>query len=137
MSIATDRIAFFRAQWATRFVDTITATRMADRGTFNPTTLDYDAGTDTTVYSGAALIRPATDDDTALYGGEQVTGVGVIVYVPHDAGTFEVEDTINIVASTWDPDLVGADVRVVAVTYDSYQTRQRLVCRLDEGAGYG
>jgi hypothetical protein len=136
MSIPTDTIATFRTEWAARFVDTITVKRTTDRGTFNATTLAYDGGTDGTPYSGPGLARPLASKETAQYGEQLVTATGIVIFLPYDAGVFDVEDEATIDVSYGDTELEGKTVTVVAVTYDSYRTRQRLVCRLDQGAGY-
>jgi hypothetical protein len=136
-SPASDAVSTFRTHWATRFVDTITFTRLTDRGTFNPATNDYDTPSSTTVYTGGALIRPASDGDTPEnYGQTQQTTVLYDVYLPHDAGTFDLEDLGTVDASVSDTELVGQTLRVVSIEHDSYRTRTRLRCLLNLGAGY-
>ena len=137
MSIPSNAVTQFRSLWADRFVDTVTITRVSARGTLNTTTLAYASGSDSTPYTGKALIRPAYQDDQDQFGGQEVTGERFDVYLPYTAGQFDVEDTVTVGASVYDSNLVGKVLRVVAYSYDSYQTRIKLRCRMDLGAGYG
>ena len=137
MSIPSSAVTQFRGLWADRFVDTVTVTRVASRGTFNTSTLAYTTPSDSTPYTGEALIRPGDSDEQDLYGGEEVTGEKFDVYLPHDAGQFDLEDTVTVGSSVYDTRLAGQVLRVVAYSYDSYLTRIRLRCRMDLGSGYG
>ena len=136
MSIPSSAVAQFRGLWADRFIDTVTVKGVAARGTFNPSTLVYDSGSDTSKYSGKALIRPADSQDNETVGGDERGGELFRVFLPHDAGTFDLEDTVGVSASVWDTGLAGKELRVVAFTYDSYLTRIKLLCRMDQGVGY-
>lgn len=137
MSTPANTINRFRTLWANRFVDTITVTRMTGRGTFNATTLVYDTETESTPYTGEALIRPFTGKGTTvLFGGEQLTGKEYAILVPYDAGEFQPEDLITIDTCTYDPHLVDATMRVLSEQHDSYLTRIELICRFEEGTGY-
>lgn len=90
----------------------------------------YDGATTTAVYTGVALVRPSEKIDRTLYGERLVTGTPMDVYLPFDT-VVAVEDTVTITACAFDGSLVGQAVTVVGFDQDSYQTRRRVVCRLD------
>jgi hypothetical protein len=136
MTATTDAVTALRTHWATRFIDAIDVTRVTGRGTFNETTLAYDTPADSSVYTGAALIRPGGSDEQTQYGEQLTTGLPMVVYVPYGSAVFQVEDLVTVTACGFDADLVGRTMTVVAFDPDSYQTRQMLVCRLDLGGGY-
>ncbi len=139
MPAPSSTVTVFRAQWATRFVDTVTITRTTARGTFNTGTGQYGSGTAATPYTGEALIRPLSRDGvTAIFGEQEVTGKLYAVTLPWDAvaDVFQPEDIVTVDASLLDLELVGQVMRVLSDEHDSYKTRRRIVCRLDEGAGY-
>ncbi len=137
MSVASNTVPEFRLRWAGRFVDAVTILRVASRGTFNETTLAYDTPTDSSEYSGAALIRPMSPAAvTALFGEQLVTGRIYSVFIPHDAGDFQPEDDVTVDTSDDDPTLVGKTMTVLTQQHDSYRTRIEVVCRLEEGPGY-
>lgn len=132
-------IATFRQHWTVRFIDTVTIATTTGRGTLNETTLQYTGGTTSAWYTGAALIRPfTTAGATNLFGEQLVTGKMYSVYIPHDAlpGGVPLEARVTVTAALLDPALVGEVLTVVSVDHDSYLTRNRLICRLEEGVGY-
>lgn len=136
MTTTTDAVVALRTHWTTRFIDTVAVERVTSRGTFNATTLAYDTPSEGAIYTGAALVRPGDNIDRSQYGDQLVTGLPILVYVPHDAAVFQVEDSIEVTACGYDAELVGKTLTVVGFEYDSYQTRQRLVCRIELGSGY-
>ena len=139
MTLVTDTVTVLRLEWASRFVDTVTITRTSARGTFNATTLVYDSGTADTPYTGAALVRPLDAKGvTKIFGEQEVTGRMYAVTLPWDATAevFQPEDIVTVDASLLDLELVGKIMRVLSDEQDSYKTRRRIVCRLDEGVGY-
>jgi len=134
-------IATFRQHWTVRFIDTVTIATTTGRGTFNETTLQYDTPSTSEWYTGAALIRPFTSKgETNLFGEQLVTGKMYSVYLPHDAlppgEAFPLEARVTVTAALLEPALVDETMTVVSVDHDSYLTRNRLICRLDEGVGY-
>ena len=130
MSVQTDHVAFFRTQWATRFVDSITIDRTTSRGSFNATTGDYDTPVTANQYTGNALIRPASTSDRT-FGDQTDTRTAYMVYVPNDTTGIQVDDIVNVVASTTDPELDGVALVVRAVEYDTYKTHLSLETELD------
>ncbi len=136
MTIPSSAVTTLRAQWAGRFVDTVTFIRATGRGTMNTTTLLYAGNTESEIYSGGALIRPVKTVDQITTGEQQVSIVELDVFLPHDAGDLQPEDTGTIDASTLDTDLVGKTVKVIEVEYDSYLTRTKVRCLLNIGAGF-
>ena len=136
MSVPSSTIDTFRNRWADRFIDTVTITRVTDRGTFNDSTGVYDGGAGSTIYIGGGLIRPMSSTDKQQFGEQQVTGAMYDVLLPYDAGDFQIEDTVTIDATTHDVDLVGAVMLVMSTVLDSYQTHTILRCRHDLGAGF-
>ncbi|KKN27928.1 hypothetical protein LCGC14_0859530 [marine sediment metagenome] len=136
MTTPSDYIATLRAQWAARFIDTVTFVRATGRGTLNASTLLYTGDTETEIYSGVALIRPVKTTDDEDFGQQETTLVELDVFMPYDAGDFQPEDLGTIDTATHDTDLVGKTMRVIEIEYDSYLTRTRVRCRLDIGAGF-
>lgn len=138
MSIASDAVAVFRSFWADRFVDTVTVSRHSTGGTFNPTTLKYDGGTETTVYSGGALIRPGGNQAAEEELPNELRTFGQYsVLLPYDSAELDVEDKIAVTASVSDPQLVGKTLRVLSIRRDSYNTRREVIAELDQGRGSG
>jgi hypothetical protein len=136
MPVPSSAVATFRDQWATRFVDAITFTRVTDRGTFNDATLVYDTPTVETIFTGACLVRPVEEVDTDDFGEQEITSLIVDVFMPFDAGDFQLEDLGTITAVTWDTDLDGVTMTVVEVEHDTYLTRKRVRCVINLGAGF-
>ena len=136
MTIPSSAVTTFRTQWASRFIDTVTFVRSTGRGTLNTTTGLYAGATTTEIYSGDALVRPVKTTDQTDFGQQETSSIELDVFMPHDAGDFQPEDLGTIDAVTFDSDLNGKTMRVIEVGYDSYQTRTRVRCRLDIGAGF-
>ena len=141
MPIPSSVVTKFRELWQTRFTDAINVTRLNTRGAMNETTLKYDSEFSTVPYTGAALIRPTdTKGQTDQFGEQLVTGRTVDVFVPSSAvfaDDFQPEDLVTVTASVLDSGLVGQEMRVVSSEqFDSYLTRIKLTCRLEEGPGY-
>lgn len=137
MSLASDSVTIFRSFWADRFVDTVSIDRHAADGTFNATTLVYDAATTSNVYSGGALLRPAPVTADEELANELRTVVAFDVYLPHTATGIQPEDIVTVSASVTESDLVGQTMRVTAILPDSYNTRRHLKAELDYGSGSG
>lgn len=138
MSVASAHVDLFRDHWADRMVDTCTIRRLTDRGTINPTTLEYDAETWTVIYTGPCLIRPVSgslgEPKTVKAGEEQKITNHLHLFLPHTADTIKPDDHATIDTST-DSRLVGAVPVVVAADSDTYITRRRVTARLWEGSG--
>lgn len=136
MSIASGSVAFFRTQWTNRFIDTCTINRRA-AGTLNTTTGIIAAGADAEQYSGACLVRPATRQNTrgVELGGEDVAITMYEVHVPYSTDGIEPRDQVVLDTVTYDSDLQGQTLRVLAVTGDSYNTHRTLLCGLNTGGG--
>lgn len=83
--------------------------------------------TTTAVYSGACLVRPASDGGSARpqTGDERATLTRYLVKVPVDTAA-ELGDTVTVTASTHDADLVDVTGVVVAVAPDDWQISRRL-----------
>ena len=137
MTATTDAVTTLRTHWTNRFTDAVDVTRMTGRGTFNATTGLYASSTDSTIFTGAALIRPGDNIDRTQYGDRLVTGLPMLVYLEHDAAVFDLEDAVEVTACAFDSALVGKVLTVAGLDFDSYQTRIRLVCRVELGGGYG
>lgn len=132
MTTISNAITRFRSEWATRFTDSIVVTNLTDRGTFNETTLLYDAPTAPAVYTGGALIRPGGSAET-VRGEANQTSHEFEVYVPWD--TDGIEPSMSVAVTSTDGDLNGQTLIVEEVYADSYITRRMLGCRLDQGVG--
>lgn len=139
MSIATKHVAFFRREWAKRFVETADITRVADstdRGSIDDSTLQYD-GSPTTVYSDRpCLVRPTTRRYTPVEFGEEVkTLVDYEIIAAWDTTGLKPDDTITIKTSEKDPELVGKTFRVADAGVDSYRTKTVIRVERDLGGG--
>ena len=131
MSIATETVPLFQAHWADRFTDTCTIIRTTGQ-TLNTTTGAYSAGTPTTVYSGACLVRPQAAS-SAQFGGEQVELRGYNVFVPYTVEGVLPDDVVTV-TSTTDGELDGKTLIVHNVQSDTYNTRRLLECENNQGA---
>lgn len=105
--------------------DTVTASRGAGSGAFNPTTGTY-GGTDATVYEGAARLKRAMSGDVVA-GDREVQAGRLTLVLPHGAdGAADLRPGDLV---TWtdslDPTLVGAVVTVVGVDVGSTATAHR------------
>lgn len=144
MSIASDHVAFFRAQRADRYVDTVTI-RDQDLGTWNRVTKQYDGGTPAVLYTGGALIRPAgaASGSPRRPAARDRGDEGEILHdydvlLPFDAGgvdTFRPNHEITVDASVNETDLVGQVLIIQSITDDSYATFRLLRCIISEGRG--
>jgi len=121
VSIASDTVPTFRAQWASRFVDGATLNRTTVPGAFNDTTGQYGAGTVVPIYSGSCLIRPASRA-TADFGQKEADVESYSIMVPHTATGARPGDRLTVDASVYDPDLVGAVLVLREIIEDSYLT---------------
>lgn len=130
MSVATDKLAFFRTQWTDRFTDSCVVKE--ETGTIlNQTTGVYEP-TFTTRYSGACLVRPATDRD-ADYGQQLVVVFDHVVFIPWDETAPDVNHLIDVTSAT-DPKLTGKQFIIRGIPRDTYVTRRMLLCQENQGA---
>jgi len=121
VSIASDTVPTFRAQWASRFVDEGTLNRTTVPGAFNSSTGQYGAGTVVPIFSGACLIRPESRS-TADFGEKEADVERYSIMVPHTAIGARPGDRFTVDASVYDPDLVGAVLVLREIIEDSYLT---------------
>lgn len=137
MTVVTDHVDVFRAQWADRFVDTCDVRRLAARGAINDTTLLYDGESEPDIVTDQpCLYRPVTTVPTVTEFGQQgISRLGGIIHFAHDTAELAVEDTIVMKTSVSSPKLVGKVLRVTAVHFDSYQTHMWADVELDQGPG--
>jgi hypothetical protein len=131
--ILSSAVTRLRAEWAERFIDTCAIARTGDRGTYNPTTLQYDGGSTPAVYSGPALVRPGSGGTTE-FGQALQTHHEYEVYLPHTATGIEPEDEVTVAVAA-DADLDGKVLVVEAVYADAYITRRMVGCRLPQSQG--
>lgn len=126
-----DVIAGFRQQWASRFTDSLTVSE-DQRGSFSPSTGEYATVSDSSVYNGVALVRPAGGEPTLeMFAQTAITTSDHVVFVPHTATGIKPGHQVTIDTSD-DPDLQGRAGRVIAVTHDTYVTRRAVLCRFDQ-----
>lgn len=105
---------------------TVTLTRYAARGAFNPATASYAAPTSTTIYTGAAMVLPGGDQ--VVKAGE--TGVELcdfVVKFPADTDV-QLGDIVTVTVSARDAGLVGQGMRVVDVDNSEWQVCRRAKC---------
>ena len=129
MSVASDSLAFFRTQWAERFVDTCVVKRQTG-SSFNDTT-GVRTPTFTTQYSGPCLVRPRTSHDTQ-YGQEQVVVFNHVLELPWDEDDPARGDLADI-TSTRDGKLNGKQFIVNGIPTDTYNTHRILLCQDNQG----
>ena len=130
---AVDRLA---TEWAAVLEDTVTITNPAAGRTYNPVTRSY-SSTPSTIYTGAALVRPRGAASTD-YGEQQVELIDYDVFLP-PATTGIVPDqqlTVDTVGTT-SPELAGQTMTVMDVEADSFNARLRVGCQLNRGGGEG
>jgi hypothetical protein len=134
VTIATDHVTFFRTERTARYVDTVTITDKTSVGTWNRATKVYDTPTNSTVYTGAALLRPASA--TTTNRGEQGEVLyDFTLYLPDTATGIGVGNTVTVDASLLATDLVGAELTVQDVGNDSLETHRAIQCLLSQGGG--
>ena len=100
-------------------------------GTFNRTTKQYDGASDTTLYTGGALIRPA-GAGTKNRGEVAAPTYDYDVQLPHDAGPFKANNLVTVTATANAPELLGVVMKVQTDPEDSYNTHRLLRCVLVE-----
>jgi hypothetical protein len=120
MSIASTSVAFFRNQWASRFVDTCVVTRY-DFG--NPSFSEATGQTaypTSTPYSGVCLARPAAAREID-FGEDRRQQVAYDLFLPYDAAELKESDEV-VVTSTLDPNI--PTLTVLRTFGDSYLTKR-------------
>lgn len=129
---AVDQLA---SHWAAVLEDTVTiTTNSAGAGTYNPATRTYD-GTPSTVYTGAALVRPRGGGSTQ-HGEQQVELVDYDIYLPPTASGIEPDQQLTVdTVATISPELAGQTMTVMEVEADSFNARLRVGCQLNRGGG--
>jgi pectate lyase len=119
-------ISRMRTRQAALFSSTVTITRFAGKGAFDPVTASYATGTSTTVYTGAALVRPQKQGTTE--SGEVLVVIsGYEVKVPVDTA-LQVGDVVSVTGSTFDTSLVGLSLRISDVRADDWQICRVAMC---------
>lgn len=107
------------------FVTTVTVTRIGTAGAFDEATATYVTASTTTIYTGAALVRPLTDAVSDA-GDETLSVNGYTIKLP--VGTdVRLGDIVTVTASVHDSSMVGMTLRVDEVHEDEWQIAQ--VCR--------
>ncbi len=130
MSVATDALAFFRTQWATRFTDTVLV-REITGSSLNPST-GVITPTYTTRYSGPGLVRPQSPASVQV-GEELVEQRGYLVVIPHGEIAIGVDMEV-VVTSATDAKLNGKVLIVRNVRADTYNTARKLDAEDNQGA---
>lgn len=136
MSLPSTVVTLFRNLRADRYVDTVTIRDLTSKGTFNRATKQLDTPSDSVVYTGGALIRPAGSGVTDRgETGEALHDLDV--YVPHDTHGVTPGNlvTVDAIHAQGDADLTGEVLTVQTVEHDSYDTHKMLKCKLSEGGG--
>ena len=136
MGVPASAIATWRDGWAARMVDACTITDVTTRGTWNASTLVYDGGTASTVYTGGCLLRPMTHEDRKEFGLETVTVEHLTLFLPHTVTGVAPGQQVVLSAAEYEPAAIGAVLVVVGVQHDSWNTRRKVAVRYDQGAGY-
>lgn len=119
-------ITRMRTRQAELFSSTVTVTRDGGPGTLDEATASYAAPTTTSIYAGAALVRPEAEA-VAVTGATSVEVDEFLVKVPVNTAV-EIGDTVTVTASDYDEALVGVGLRVLEVNPDEWQISRRLSC---------
>ena len=120
---ATDSLAFFRTQWATRYTDTCVIKRGVT--TLNTTTGQYES-VYTTNYSGPCLVRPLSPGEAAA-GEELLATHGYTVHIPYTENDQLPEDLVDVTSAT-DTYLTGRQFVIKNIDGDTYITDRKLIC---------
>lgn len=123
---ATDTLAFFRTQWATRYTDSCVIKRhVAGPGVLNQTTGVY-APSYTTIYSGPCMVHRETPGATVA-GQELVATHTYTLSIPYTEDDELPEDLVDV-TSTTDTYLNGRQLVVKEIYGDSHITDRKLGC---------
>lgn len=111
-----------------RMVDTCRLSHRDGEPTFDPITGEWTSGTLTPYYEGPCEIqtRESLIAQTVDSGQEEITVSRVTLKVPVSVAGVRVGDVAEILAATWDDELVGAQYRVTANHAKTYATTRRL-----------
>jgi hypothetical protein len=140
VSVATDHLAFFRAQWGQRWNAEIKIDRITGRtapnadGERTPTTAVVLAAPAPGTSNG--LVRPASQMAIDRLAGQELERFAM--YEIRVADTFtglEIEDQVTVIALADDPELVGEVLIVRDWEGDSYVTNRLMIATLDLGQG--
>jgi hypothetical protein len=123
VSVASTTVAYFRTEWAGRFVDSAVVTRVTGTS-FNNTTGQTELTT-AEVYDGECLVRPANASEKD-FGEDRRQQVDYDLYLPYDAAELEESDRVTV-TSTLDPDIPV--LTVLRGFADSYLTRRHYECK--------
>jgi hypothetical protein len=120
VSVASTTVAYFRTEWATRFVDACVVTRYDfTTPTFNETSGETEYPT-SNPYTGECLVRPASASE-ADFGEDRRQEVDYDLHLPFDAVELKERDEV-VVTSTLDPDI--PTLTVLRGLTDSYLTHR-------------
>lgn len=119
-------IANMRATSAAALPDTVLVTRQGGDPVLDETTGDLDFPAPTTVYTGAARVRPrGTSEQSAEVGELHETLGDYVATLPHTVTDVQVDDFLSVTASS-DGGMVGRSFRVVHVGWSSWQIDRRV-----------
>jgi len=120
VSVASSTVAFFRSEWATRFVDTCVVTRYDfTLPTFNETSGETEYPT-SNPYTGECLARPASASESE-FGEDRRQEVDYDLHLPFATAELKERDEV-VVTSTLDPDI--PTLTVLRGFTDSYLTHR-------------
>lgn len=127
---ATPFIDRMRLRQAGLFTSTVTVSRGAGEGTWDPEAGTWTPGAGTDVYEGPALVRAtqrrgAREDDLGELGATVLAPF--TAKLPPDTDVRR-GDTITVTASEHDASLVGLDLYVLHVPYDEWQIARVALC---------
>lgn len=130
MSVATDTLAFFRTEWAGRFVDTCVIKEQTGESFSDVTGVT--TPTYTTRYTGACLARPASNADIN-FGQQLIVVFDHVVSIPWNQDTVGLNMLVDM-TSTHDGKLNGKTFVIRGIPVDSYTTHRILLCAENQGA---
>jgi hypothetical protein len=123
VSLASTTVDYFRTEWASRFVDTCSSTRVTG-SSFNETTGQTEPTTEDILTDAPCLVRPATAREIDL-GEARLQEVDYDLYLPYDTALLEAGDLVTVTS------VLDASVPVLRVLRgfaDSYLTRRHYEC---------
>ncbi len=112
---------------ATLGADTITITRPANAGDWDPATGLVNQQPPTPIWEGPATINPSSGSSEGDAAGQNIHATKLDVTIRHHTATINVGDVVTVTSSD-DPHLVDVALRIDSISSGSGQYGQHLLC---------